>query len=113
MCRYVWPGCAEAPLFGRVVLCAPARRGTPNRARSRDQTQGGDEWIHPRDSRRYGADTQVLMGAFFEIVLVMALIGTAVARYPIVKRQNVGVALCYVRGRLLEAAASSSASYRS
>ena len=44
------------------------------------------------------------MGAFFEIVLVIALIGTAVALYPIVTRQNDGVALGYVRGRLPEAA---------
>src|ERR687897_2164836 len=44
------------------------------------------------------------MGAFFEIVLVIALIGTAVALYPIVKRQNDGVELGYVRGRLPEAA---------
>jgi hypothetical protein len=64
----------------------------------------GDGRIHPPDSRRQGADTQVLMGAFFEIVLVIALIGTAVALYPIVTRQNDGVALGYVRGRLPEAA---------
>jgi hypothetical protein len=70
----------------------------------------GDERIQLPDSRQYGADTQVLMGAFIEIVLVIALIGTAVALYPIVKRQNDGVALGYVRGRLLEAAASSLAS---
>jgi hypothetical protein len=40
------------------------------------------------------------MGAFFEIVPVIALIGTAVALYPIVKRQSDGVALGYVGGRL-------------
>ena len=44
------------------------------------------------------------MGAFFEIVLVIALIGTAVALYPIVKRQNDSVALGYMRSRLPEAA---------
>jgi hypothetical protein len=43
-------------------------------------------------TRRYGADTQVLLGPFFEIVLVIAFIGTAVVLYPIVKRQNDGVA---------------------
>jgi Domain of unknown function (DUF4386) len=44
------------------------------------------------------------MGAFFEVMLVIGLIGTAVALYPIVKRQNDRVALGYVRGRLREAA---------
>lgn len=44
------------------------------------------------------------MGAFFEIVLVIALIGISVALYPIVRRQNDGVALGYRRGRLPEAA---------
>lgn len=33
----------------------------------------------PPDSSRYGADTQVLLGAFFEMVFVIGLIGTAVA----------------------------------
>lgn len=40
---------------------------------------GADERIRPPDSSRYGADTQVLLGAFFEMVLVIGLIGTAVA----------------------------------
>jgi hypothetical protein len=44
------------------------------------------------------------MGAFFEVMLVIGLIGTAVALYPIVKRQNDRVALGYVRGGLPEAA---------
>ena len=48
-------------------------------------------------------DTQVLLGAFFEIVLAIAVIGTAVTLYPIVKRQNEGIALGYVAGRVSEA----------
>jgi len=51
-----------------------------------------------------GADTRVLLGALCELILVVAIIGTAVTLYPVVKRQNEGVALGYVSGRLLEAA---------
>lgn len=48
-------------------------------------------------------DTQVLLGAFFEIVLAIAVIGTAVTLYAIVKRQNEGLALGYVARRVSEA----------
>jgi hypothetical protein len=51
-----------------------------------------------------GADGRVLLGALCEFILVVACIGTAVTLYPVVKRQNEGVALGYVCGRLLEAA---------
>jgi hypothetical protein len=51
-----------------------------------------------------GADTRILVGALCELVLVASCIGTGVASYPIVKRQNESVALGYVCGRLLEAA---------
>ncbi len=51
-----------------------------------------------------GADTRVLLGGFFEVILALANIGTAVALYPIVRRQNHSVAIGYVCGRVLEAA---------
>lgn len=51
-----------------------------------------------------GADTSVLLGGFLEVLLAASCIGTAVALYPVVRRQNEGVALGYVCGRLLEAA---------
>ncbi|MEU0396787.1 DUF4386 domain-containing protein [Streptomyces sp. NPDC006208] len=51
-----------------------------------------------------GADSRVLLGGFFEVILVAAVIGTAVTLYPVVKRENQSVALGYVCGRLLEAA---------
>lgn len=51
-----------------------------------------------------GPDTQVLVGAMLEIVLALAVIGTAVALFPVVKRQNEGVALGYAGLRTLEAA---------
>lgn len=51
-----------------------------------------------------GADTRVLFGAFFEVILAIAVIGTAVTLFPIVKQQNEGIALGYVAARVLEAA---------
>jgi hypothetical protein len=51
-----------------------------------------------------GADTQVLFAGLLDVVLALACIGTAVALYPVVKRQNQGVALGFVGARVLEAA---------
>lgn len=51
-----------------------------------------------------GADTQVLLGIFFEVILALAVVGTAVALFPAVKRYNEGVALGYIGLRTLEAA---------
>lgn len=50
-----------------------------------------------------GPDTGVLVGAILEIVVALAGIGTAVALFPVVKRQNEGVALGFVASRVLEA----------
>lgn len=49
-----------------------------------------------------GSITQVLLGAFFEIILAFGNVGTAVALFPVVKRYNEGVALGYVALRTLE-----------
>lgn len=51
-----------------------------------------------------GADGRVLLGAFCELVLIAAIIGTAVALYPVIRRQGEGLALGHVAGRILEAA---------
>ncbi|SHF83404.1 DUF4386 domain-containing protein [Geodermatophilus nigrescens] len=51
-----------------------------------------------------GADTRVLWGAFLEVVLAAAVIGTAVTAFPVVERHGRALALGYVAGRLLEAA---------
>lgn len=51
-----------------------------------------------------GADSRVLMGGLSELILIAAVIGTGVALYPVVKRQNHSLALGYVCARLLEAA---------
>jgi hypothetical protein len=50
-----------------------------------------------------GPDTGLLIGAFLEVVLVLAIVGTGVAVFPIVKRQNEAVALGYAGLRTLEA----------
>jgi Domain of unknown function (DUF4386) len=51
-----------------------------------------------------GPDTQALVGGILEIIVALACIGTAVALYPVVKRQNQGFALGLVGVRVLEAA---------
>jgi hypothetical protein len=51
-----------------------------------------------------GPDSRVLLGAFFEVILAFAIIGTAVTLFPVVRRQNESVALGYVGLRTLEAA---------
>jgi hypothetical protein len=49
-----------------------------------------------------GADNRVLWGAFLEVLLVVANIGTAVALFPVVKRQHEGFALGFVAARVME-----------
>jgi len=51
-----------------------------------------------------GPDTPVILGAILEMIVALAGIGTAVTLYPVVKRQNEGVALGFVGSRILEAA---------
>ena len=51
-----------------------------------------------------GPDTRVYIGVILEMIVALAGIGTAVALYPVVKRQNEGVALGFVGTRTLEAA---------
>jgi hypothetical protein len=49
-----------------------------------------------------GHDTQILLGALLELLLIVANIGTAVVIFPIVRRQNEELALGYVTARLFE-----------
>jgi hypothetical protein len=49
-----------------------------------------------------GAATRVSVGAFLEMLLVIANIGTAVVLFPILKRQSEGIALGYVAARIVE-----------
>jgi hypothetical protein len=50
-----------------------------------------------------GPDTGAIVGAILEMIVALACIGTAVALFPVVKRQNEGVALGFVGSRVLEA----------
>jgi hypothetical protein len=52
-----------------------------------------------------GPDTPVIVGALLEVIVALAGVGTAVALFPVVKRQNEGVALGFVGSRTLEGAA--------
>src|SRR5579859_3898726 len=47
--------------------------------------------------------TGILVGGFLEVIVALVGIGTAVTLYPVVKRQNEGVALGFVTSRVIEA----------
>ena len=48
--------------------------------------------------------TSVLVGAFLEVLLAIAVVGSSVTLYPVIKTYGPGLALGYVAGRLIEAA---------
>lgn len=49
-----------------------------------------------------GGATRVRLGAFFEVLLIVANIGTAVVVFPILKRQSEMLSLGYVTARIAE-----------
>jgi hypothetical protein len=51
-----------------------------------------------------GPDTGVILGGILELIVALAGIGTAVALFPAVKRQNESFALGFIGSRILEAA---------
>ena len=51
-----------------------------------------------------GADTRVSFGAFLELILIIANIGSAVVLYPVAKRVNEILALGFVTARVMESA---------
>src|SRR6202163_1490988 len=53
----------------------------------------------------HGSNTGIIVGAILEMIVALAGIGTAVALFPVVKRQNEGVALGFVGTRTLESGA--------
>jgi hypothetical protein len=53
----------------------------------------------------HGSNTGIIVGAILEMIVALAGIGTAVALFPVVKRQNEGVALGFVGSRTLEGGA--------
>lgn len=52
-----------------------------------------------------GTDTGVAWGGLLELITALACIGTAVVLFPVVRRQNEGVALGFVTARVFEAGA--------
>src|SRR5919202_4541210 len=62
-----------------------------------------DPVLHPADFMAgTGDDTRVRLGLFFEVLLIIANIGTAVVVFPILRRQNETLSLGYVTARLAE-----------
>ena len=53
----------------------------------------------------HGSNTGIIVGAILEMIVALAGIGTAVALFPVVKRQNEGAALGFVATRTLEGGA--------
>jgi uncharacterized protein DUF4386 len=49
-----------------------------------------------------GPDTRVFVGAFLELMLILTNIGCATVLFPLLKRQNEGLALAYVAARIVE-----------
>ena len=49
-----------------------------------------------------GDATGVLVGIMLELIVAFAIVGTGVALYPVLKRQNEGVALGFVSARVIE-----------
>lgn len=51
-----------------------------------------------------GTNTGALVGCVLEVIVALAGIGTAITLFPVLKRQNEGIALGFVTSRTLEAA---------
>jgi hypothetical protein len=51
-----------------------------------------------------GSDNQVILGGIFEMLCALAGIGTAVALYPVIRRQSAAASLGFVTTRVFEAA---------
>jgi hypothetical protein len=49
-----------------------------------------------------GKDNQIYLGAFLELLLILANVGTAVVLYPIARRQSKTLAIGYVAARIIE-----------
>ena len=50
----------------------------------------------------FGSEIGVLVGVVLELIVAVAIVGTGVALYPVLKRQNEGVALGFVSARIVE-----------
>jgi hypothetical protein len=49
-----------------------------------------------------GEDSRIYLGAFVELLLILANVGTAVVLYPIARRQSETLAIGYVAARIIE-----------
>ncbi len=49
-----------------------------------------------------GDSTGIIVGIVLELIVAFAIVGTGVALYPVLKRQNEGVALGFVSARVIE-----------
>ena len=49
-----------------------------------------------------GKDNQIYLGAFLELLLIIANVGTAVVLYPIARRRTKTIAIGYVAARIIE-----------
>jgi len=49
-----------------------------------------------------GNDASIFLGAFFEVLVVISVIGTAVTLFPVVRKQSEGFAVGYLAGRTVE-----------
>src|SRR5690349_6998827 len=57
------------------------------------------------DDPMAGSDTQIRLGALFEVGLIISNIGTALVIYPLVKRATPRLALGWVASRIVESVA--------
>lgn len=55
-------------------------------------------------TKGFANETQVIWGAFLEIVLVFSMVGIAIGMFPVLKKYNESFAMGYVCFRLLESA---------
>jgi len=51
-----------------------------------------------------GVDSQVLLGTLFDLITALACIGTAVALYPVIRRQSESASIGFVAARIFEGA---------
>jgi len=49
-----------------------------------------------------GKDSQIYLGAFLELLLILSNVGTAVVLYPVARRQSELLAIGYVAARIIE-----------
>ena len=59
---------------------------------------------HPNYIVGSGADGRIALGAFLEMIVIVANIGTAVVLFSVLKRQNEALSLGYVGARIIESA---------